>query len=138
MWRALPSRRRLLLSLLLPLSLLIPLNHLHAVHHTGWDFLNSNESTAGKVMAAAGYRTAHFGKVRGPRWVLFTEAQLPLDVTLLKRACMYWHRHLVTLLAVSHGRYVYITSPSHPYSLAACPVDRAVFALAHEPWNTGT
>jgi hypothetical protein len=28
----------------------------------GWDYINSGEATAGEVMSAAGYHTAHYGK----------------------------------------------------------------------------
>jgi arylsulfatase A-like enzyme len=28
----------------------------------GWDFINRDEVTIGEALAAAGYRTAHFGK----------------------------------------------------------------------------
>ncbi|WIA17445.1 hypothetical protein OEZ85_014292 [Tetradesmus obliquus] len=30
--------------------------------HGGWDYINSGEATAGEVMSAAGYHTAHYGK----------------------------------------------------------------------------
>jgi hypothetical protein len=35
---------------------------------SGYDFLNSEEVTSGKFMAAGGYKTAHFGKVGPTTW----------------------------------------------------------------------